>query len=134
MDASQAQIRITVFGGLVARADWLAVVAVPAGVSVDIVDFGYRVTVIVTREAEVATVVADLVTGDAALSTVETADSPVVMLARRILAARMAMGVADPGPPAGEPATELRALIEATGAVWISTDPDDEDSGMSEEG
>lgn len=125
MMISQTEIRVKMVGGLTADLAWLAPARVPAGVRVDVADFGYRVTLIVTRGQDSVTLVADLETGDAALSATVPDEAPLVEYARRLLAARMVMEVPDPGPASEDPATELRGLVEAAGGTWVSTDPDD---------
>lgn len=119
-------------GGLAGRMDWVAGLVVPPGVAVDVVDFGYRVTIDVTRGDDSVTLIADLTTGDAAQASALEDDAPLVRFARIVLAARMVMEFNDLGPAATQPRTEMRDLVEAAGAHWIRTDLDASDQAPQE--
>lgn len=126
MDKKQAWIRVSALGGATARIAWAARISVPPGVGVDVVDFGYRVSVTATRGDDEITLVADLATGDAAQVSTASDDDSLVRFARRVLAYRMALDVPELGP-AREPTTDIRDLVEATGAKWIRTDLEEDD-------
>lgn len=124
MKQNQAQISITSVGGASLSLDWLLGLTVPAGVNVVVADFGYRVNIDVTLDAQTVTLVADLSTGDAAQATDLPGDSPLLAFARLFLARRMAMVAAALGDT-GAPTTPMRDLIDAVGATWIATDMSD---------
>ncbi|KQQ28658.1 hypothetical protein ASF54_08415 [Frondihabitans sp. Leaf304] len=104
-----------------ARTEWMQDLSVPTGVEVDVIDFGYRVTITVSDSQDRVTLIADLGTGDAAQASSAPDAAPLVRFGRLILARRMAFAAAEPGP-VREPTTELRDLVEAAGAKWIRTD------------
>lgn len=57
-------IRVTVIGGVPAPLTWLAEVTIPPMVEVEVVDFGRRLDLIVTRNDEELSAVADLLTDE----------------------------------------------------------------------
>jgi hypothetical protein len=133
MNVGQARIRVTTLYGISATVEWMREISVPAGVAVDVIDFGYRVTITVAQAESEVTLIADLGTGDAAQTSTLPDDAPLVRFARLLLARRMSLEYPDPGP-LKEPTTEIRDLVEATGAKWIRTDllMDDDDDDPSQ--
>lgn len=119
MMAEQGRIRVSGLGGTVLNLRWLGVVRIPPGVTVEVIDFGYRFTVIVTQgESEIA-IVADLGTGDIAESTVSRVEEGLREFARFVAGARMSLDGPEE-PSLGDPVSEFAQFIQALGARRIS--------------
>ncbi len=118
MNEEQASLFITSRYGLALYLDWMSHIPVPAGLDVQVFDFGLRVTVIVTAADGQVTLVGDAGTGDVAESSTLPGTSAIVDYARLVMEARMAvdgMGELHEAPADGE----LSDLLKLTGAHWI---------------
>jgi hypothetical protein len=120
MGIEQASMRIVGVGGTPISTGWMRAYSIPAGIQVEVVELGYRVSIIATRGTDEVTLTADLDTSDAAQKTNLPNGDPLVRFARTLLAHRMWLE-SDIGP-LKEATTGLRPLVEIAGAEWIRTD------------
>jgi hypothetical protein len=132
MGSDQARLRVAVLGGLIAELGWLGKLAVPPGVSLEVVDFGYRVTVIVTQGGEEIALVADLESGDVAQSSTTGFSQALEDYARLVISERL--GREGPREPQdGVAKTLLHPLIEASGGIRVPLYTADDASGCSDD-
>lgn len=126
---------MTAIGEIRLNVRWLSVIDPLPHCTLEVVDFGDRVSIVVKRgEWEVA-LLSDLVTGDVAMSPpgVDGEQQAMLEYAIAVLRARQAVDGVELPPP-GPPTTDLQSLASLAGVTWLTRDVLQRDQRSDENG